>query len=142
MKVVDASVAAKWFLPEPGSDAALKLLSAPDRLLAPELIRLEVVAAIVRAFRNDRMTESVARDCCQAWDHLLNERMIQLINNNELHELAVKIALEIRHPFQDCLYLAAGKVMKAQVVTADDNLVKRGVKAVRHIQLLGTDDAN
>ena len=137
MRVVDASVAAKWFLPERGSSAAHELLSGHDRLVAPALIRLEVAAAIVRAFRADRMSEAVARDCCQAWDYLLGERVVQVIANDELHELAVKIAFEIKHSVQDCLYLAAGKAMKAPVLTADETLADRGGKAVR---LIGVGD--
>jgi predicted nucleic acid-binding protein len=135
MRVVDASVAAKWFLPEHGTPAAQKLLSGRERLIAPALIRLEVAAAIIRAFRENRMSETVARDCCQAWDHLLGERMIQLVENDELHESAVRIGFEIRHSVQDCLYLAVGRAMKAPVLTADKTLAERGGKAVRLIGL-------
>ena len=39
--MVDASVAAKWFLPEPDAAAALRLLDGPHRLAAPDLIRSE-----------------------------------------------------------------------------------------------------
>jgi predicted nucleic acid-binding protein len=49
MIVVDASVAAKWFLPEKGSSAALALQEGPSQLAAPDLIRMEVAAAITKA---------------------------------------------------------------------------------------------
>ncbi len=142
MIVVDASVAAKWFLPENGTSAAQKLLSGNQKLLAPALIRLEVAGAIVRAFGEDRMSETIARDCCQIWDQMLSDQMIQLIANDELHALAIKLAFEIRHSVQDCLYLAAGKAMKADVFTADKTLVDRGNKAVKNIRLLDDDHAN
>jgi predicted nucleic acid-binding protein len=38
MIVVDASVAAKWFLPETGSEEATQLLSGANKLIAPDLI--------------------------------------------------------------------------------------------------------
>lgn len=139
MRIVDASVAAKWFLPESGTVAAQKLLTGHHRLIAPALIRIEVAGAIVRAFRESRMSEAIARDCCQAWDQLLDDRIIQLIANDELYALAVKIAFEIRHTVQDCLYLAAGKAVKAPVLTADKTLAERGGKSVRLIGV-GDDD--
>lgn len=42
--VVDASVALKWFLPEPGHEAALAILDADDAgqpLLAPDWLLVE-----------------------------------------------------------------------------------------------------
>ena len=41
MRVIDAGVAVKGFLREPGSDAAVALLTGPDRLLATELARAD-----------------------------------------------------------------------------------------------------
>ena len=49
--IVDASVAAKWYLPEEDSDKALALLGMPLQLFAPSLIKLEVCAAITRRVR-------------------------------------------------------------------------------------------
>ena len=49
MIVIDANVAAKWLLPEPGSEAAVALQEGPQQLFAPDLIRLEVAAAIAGA---------------------------------------------------------------------------------------------
>ena len=39
--IVDASVAAKWFFPEEGSKAAIRLLDGKHNLLAPDLLRSE-----------------------------------------------------------------------------------------------------
>jgi len=48
--VVDASVAAKWFLPEPGTEAAIELrqrhLDGEVRLVAPDLLVYEVANAL------------------------------------------------------------------------------------------------
>src|SRR5262249_17520559 len=51
MIVLDASVAAKAYLEEPGSDEAIALLTGRENLLAPELIRVEVAAALLRRVR-------------------------------------------------------------------------------------------
>jgi len=46
MIVVDASVAMKWFLNDQDSSQALGLFHQSYKLVAPELIRIEVLAAI------------------------------------------------------------------------------------------------
>jgi predicted nucleic acid-binding protein len=38
MIVVDVSVAVKWFIPEPGEEAAAKLLDGKEGLIAPAVI--------------------------------------------------------------------------------------------------------
>jgi predicted nucleic acid-binding protein len=48
MIVIDASVAVKPYLEEPGADAATELLVGTERLLAPELIQTEVAGALCR----------------------------------------------------------------------------------------------
>jgi predicted nucleic acid-binding protein len=49
MIVVDASVAALWFLPQALSDQAGELLSSAEELVGPPLLRLEVESAVPRA---------------------------------------------------------------------------------------------
>ena len=49
--VVDASVAAMWFLPEPFSERAAALLETGHELVAARLIRLEVASALLKAVR-------------------------------------------------------------------------------------------
>ena len=44
-RVVDASVALRWFVEAPGSAAAAQLLSGRERLIAPDLIVAEVANA-------------------------------------------------------------------------------------------------
>ena len=49
--IVDASVAIKWFIDEPGSDAARRLWQDEPELLAPDLIVPEVCNAAWRKVR-------------------------------------------------------------------------------------------
>ena len=56
MIVVDASIAAKWYLNEPGSPEAAAFLTADAALLAPALIRIEVTGAIVRRYREGKLS--------------------------------------------------------------------------------------
>lgn len=53
--VVDASVAFKWFHPEPGDEAAMRMLDRHERgdvqLVVPSLLGLELVNAAARRWR-------------------------------------------------------------------------------------------
>ena len=54
--VVDAGVATMWFVPERHSDRAAPLLAPEYQLVAPDLIRIEVGSAVLKAIRRDEMT--------------------------------------------------------------------------------------
>jgi predicted nucleic acid-binding protein len=137
--VVDASVAAKWFLPEQGSDLADALLEGGDKLMAPGLIRVEVAAAITRRVRIGALDQPEAARACDAWREALDSGVVTIVPDEECLGEAVRIALDIRHPFQDCLYLALAARLDAQLVTADPKLVERGRSAWPSIRLLSQD---
>jgi predicted nucleic acid-binding protein len=134
--LVDASVAAKWLLPEPGSEAAIDLISGPDLLFAPALIRIEVLAAITRSTRMGEASgrESLAR--CEKWLHYLDDGAVSLVPDTALLADAVDLALSLKHPLQDCLYLAAAKNMKGRLVTADPTFAKRAKANYEHVEML------
>jgi predicted nucleic acid-binding protein len=62
--VVDANVAAKRYLPEIGTDAALELLDGPSQLFAPDLIRLEVLGSITRCVQTGKADVDETRKRC------------------------------------------------------------------------------
>ena len=119
MIVVDANVAAKWYLPEAGTEAALELMEGPSRLFAPELIRLEVLASITRCVRTGEAEREETRKRCRDWEIHLGAGVVTLIPQEELLEAALELSLEIKHNLQDCLYLAAARRLDASLVTAD-----------------------
>ncbi len=53
--VIDASVVAKWVLPEPGREPALALLNLYEanrlNLAAPRLLLIEVASVLVKRYR-------------------------------------------------------------------------------------------
>lgn len=131
--VIDASVAAQWVLLEAGSERALRLIQGPDELVAPGIVRLEVTGAVLRAFRTGRLSQTKAVDACEAWERLMSRSLLRIVPADDVFDLAVRLAFEIRHPLPDCLYLAVAKALKARLITADRTLHERG-KAV-HIQI-------
>lgn len=125
MILVDASVAAKWLLPEPGSEAALALMAGPDLLFAPSLIRMEVLGAITRRVRQGLASVEDSRDRCRKWLGYLDLGAITLTPEGAVLDEAVELAMAIQHPLADCLYLAAAKSLNAKLITADEPFFER-----------------
>lgn len=142
MIVVDASVAAKWYLPEVGSDAALELFSGPHLLYAPDLIRLEVLAALTRRVRTTDATAEESLSRCQTWLRHLHAGAVSLVPEHDILEEAVGLSLGIRHNLQDCLYLAAAQRLDASLVTADRTFQERASPHYGRVSLLPGCEAN
>lgn len=137
MLVVDASVAVKWFIPEAGEGAAAKLLGGKPRLVAPSLFRLEVTGAIIRRYREGHVSEKRAREGTQAWEAMLERRVVHLVSNAELYEDAVQMAFLAKHALADCMYLVAARRFEAPVITADRPMLERGSRVYKNITFLG-----
>jgi len=98
--VVDASVALKWVLDEPGSEAAVALR---DReLIAPALWLAEAANALWRHARAGEISDDEA---AVYFSELLQAPVASLPIEQHL-EPALKLAIEIGHPVYDCIYLA------------------------------------
>src|SRR5438876_12157295 len=130
MIVVDASIAAKWYLHEAGSDVAATLLTSTAVLIAPVLIRVEVTGAVLRRYREGKLSLERAREACDLWDADLAGGALRLVPDETLILPARSIAFQIRHAIQDCLYLAAAvEAGRARLVTADPTFHARAVAA-------------
>ena len=136
MIVVDASVAVKAYLAEDGSDAATALLAAETRLLAPELIRLEVTAALCRRVRKQELQADDARVRIDHWLGQLRNGLIALSPDQDVLADAVALSLDLRHPVQDCLYLAVARRFEVPLVTADRAFVDRVSSVYPTVRLL------
>jgi predicted nucleic acid-binding protein len=116
--VVDASVATKWFIKEPRREQALKVLDAPARH-APDLIIAEVANVAWKKAVRGEVTGDQARVICvsvQRYFHLLHR-------SEALIARAIEIALRLRHPVYDCLYLACAERAGGRLITADAKLL-------------------
>jgi predicted nucleic acid-binding protein len=121
MLVVDASVAVKWFLVEPGDREALALLDGDEPLIAPELVVAEVVNAVWKRLVSGGVDASQAADVPRAIPKVFAE----LRPIGPLAARALEIAAELRHPAYDCFYLALAEDQSAKLVTADRRLAGR-----------------
>ena len=115
--VVDASVAAKWVLNEPDSEAARRIFERGP-LLVPDLLWAELGSLL---WRRQCVGEfSVADARMMLLD--LRKLPVKSYAINPLLPLAFEIALAIDHSVYDCVYLALADRENCRVVTADRRL--------------------
>ena len=136
MIVVDANVAAKWFLPEKGSAEAEQLLSSARKILAPGLIRADVGGAITRKVRNGKVTAEDDFRLCGLWVKQLEQDVVSLIPDGDVFDSAVRLSVEIKHALQDCLYLAVARKYDVPLITADKPFRDRAVPFDKRVSLL------
>jgi predicted nucleic acid-binding protein len=136
MIVVDASIAAKWYLNEAGSEQAAALLTSNAILIAPALIRIEVNGAILRRYREGKLSLERAREACDLWETDLAVGVLRLVPDETLIIPARAIAFQIKHAIQDCLYLAvAVEADHSRLVTADPTFHARATPAFPFVEL-------
>lgn len=111
--VVDASVALKWVLDEAGSEAAGALLA--EDLIAPELWLLEAANALWRRGQRGELSSDAVRERLA----VLRQAPISSTRIEEDLVVAADLAIRLRHPVYDCLYLALAIRERTWVVTAD-----------------------
>ena len=133
--VVDASVAAKWFLPEPDASAALRLLDGRRRLAAPDLIRAEVGNVVWKLHARELLRSEEASEMIE---HFLS-LPLDIYDSAFLLEPAVEIAMTTQRTVYDSLYLALAIELGTTVITADEKWVNalEGGRFERSVRLLG-----
>lgn len=115
--VVDANVAVKWVLAEAGSDRARSLSAIP--LQAPGLLHVECANILWKKVRLGELSKDRAlKDFV-----VLLRAPVALTRTSELLDDALRLAIELRHPVYDCLYLALALRHDLPLVTADRRLV-------------------
>lgn len=118
--VVDASVAVKWFLPETDSAPARELLVEADLLIAPDILPIEIGNVFWKARRLGKM------EAVQAEIALATLRGVIVLHSAEaMAEGALRLSFALDHPIYDCLYLLLAEQQDAQLITADQRLVRR-----------------
>jgi predicted nucleic acid-binding protein len=111
--IIDASVALKWVLDEPGSDAAVTLHD--QELIAPALWLAEAANAL---WRRARIGEISDDEAASRFSELMNAPVASIPIEPHLRA-ALELATEIGHPVHDCIYLALALHRRTHMVTAD-----------------------
>jgi predicted nucleic acid-binding protein len=125
--VVDASVAAKWFVPEEDSGLAMRLLQPHVRLIAPDLLYAELGSVFMKRLgRGD-----LSREQCSAAFRELAQMPVATEATACLTDTAYAIATETGRSVYDCLYLALAAIRDVPLVTEDLRLWN-ALQSTRH----------
>lgn len=116
--VVDASVAAKWFLEEDFSAEAARLLHPAHYLHAPEFLYLELDHVLCKRIRRGELTAEEAEEIRA----MLSFFPVQSHPTSLLQDPAFALASSIGRGIYDCLYLILARFLGIRMVTADRRL--------------------
>jgi predicted nucleic acid-binding protein len=123
--VLDACVAAKWWLPAPQENLrreALNLLEryadGEIRFIVPDLFWLELGNILWKAMRQRRCPRSLADTAITE----ARERKFPTVSSGELLTDAFAIAAAFDRAVYDCVYVALAVAFNGELVTADERL--------------------
>lgn len=116
--IVDASIAAKWFVEEEFADAALRLFDDANQLHAPDFLLLEMDSVLCKWIRRGTITVMDASDIRTA----LRQYPIHTHSFLGLLDPAYAIANQTGRSIYDCLYVVLATLLDGQMVTADRGL--------------------
>jgi predicted nucleic acid-binding protein len=121
--VIDANIAAKWFLPEADSAKALQLRedfhNGVHELIAPDIYPLEVGHALTKGLRKGRTTPAQA---AQDFQYLFTS-LPTLLPHAPLLPRAFALSSRYRIAINDCLYVVLADREGVPLVTSDQKLI-------------------
>lgn len=123
--VIDASIAVKWVVQEPGTTEALALRKAA--LAAPDLLVPECANILWKKHRLGQLTVGEAKAAAQ----LLERADIELVPMRVHLHAATALAIELDHPAYDCLYIALALEKGCAFATADQRLLRKAQQSAR-----------
>jgi predicted nucleic acid-binding protein len=132
--VIDASVALKWTVTEPGSDAANALLERDMLLVAPEHLLGEVGDGLRKRVAQGRLTPE---DAVAAIDSILRLE-IEFVSGAERWARTLTDALRWGVTTYDALYVAVAVDLGAELITADQRLLASAISV--GLPVRGLDD--
>ena len=115
MIVVDASIAVKWTVSEPGRGDALRILDRHEELAAPDLLLPEVS----NVFRKKLKLGEVSEHQFDAAIAAIKVAIQRFVPSIDLVDDAVLLSRSLDHATYDCFYLACALPL-GRLVTADE----------------------
>jgi predicted nucleic acid-binding protein len=123
--VLDSSVALKWVLAEPDSGRAIRLRdeynASIHELLAPDFFIPEIANGVAVAERQGRITGGQAA----IFFHDIIRNAPAIHPTPFLLIRAIEISLSTNQAVYDCIYVALAEREGCQMVSADDQLVRK-----------------
>ena len=137
--IVDASVAVKLIVAEPGTVEARELCFAQATLAAPDWLVIEAASAIWGKVMRGEVLASDAPTLNRALPPFFET----LHPSRALLDEGMRLAIDLRHHVYDCIYLGLALREGQQLVTADKAFVASARRAGfdEHVQLLSWNGA-
>jgi len=124
--VVDASVAAKWFLPEPNHEKAKQFLQEEEYFVVPDYFFIDMESLFTKKVRQRLLTISEAEEAVNK----LNQLPLQHVDWYRLRETAFHLAAGFSVSYYDAIYAALALTIKSTLISADRRLIK-AVKSLK-----------
>ncbi len=134
--VIDASVAAKWYVKEEHGEAALRLLGERIRLHAPDFFLLEMDNVLCKHVRGGSISVPDGDDIRVT----LRTSDIRYYRFDSLRDRAYEIATLTGGSAYDCLYVSLAVVLGERMVTADRRFYNRIAKSPFAAHVLWVED--
>lgn len=122
--VIDASIALKWVISEPGTQAALALRRS-GKLIAPELLLADCASVLCKKVARGELTNDEALLAAR----LLHASGVEFVPTRALLEPAMLIAFDIDLPASACVHVALAAARNCRFVTARAQLVRKAAQA-------------
>ena len=137
-RVVDTSVAVKWFFDEPLSAAALEILrdarSGANPLVVPDLIYPEFGNAVRKRVVRHGLAPEDGALIVAAFSRL---PFRDVLPSRPLLPGAYRLAIEHDCTVYDAVFLAAGSTTRSELVTADEQLYRAVAGKIARVKWLG-----
>lgn len=143
--VIDASIAAKWFLDDESdvdlaTDILAEFLAGDIELHAPRVFMYEVCSLLAKACGGRRLTKADGSQ--KVRDLFALAQSIELIELEETSAVSsLEMSADFSKTFKDMTYLWLAEELDCQWCTADEKVLKGGSPAafpIRRILILST----
>lgn len=117
--VIDASIGIQWVVRETGSAQAVRFIDRSP--IVPGLFFAECANILWKKVERKELSVIAAQDRAAA----LSMVSLDIVPDTDVFEHALALACELGHPAYDCIYIAAARLRKVPLVTADRRLIER-----------------
>jgi predicted nucleic acid-binding protein len=122
--VLDASIGIKWFVDEPDSREAERILTLVESIRVPDLFAIEVAASLTKHHRGRQITSAqldmaLSRLQAIASGSLIVEPTSRLVGRS------AEMSRALHHSLYDCVYLALAESRHVPLMTADRIFAKK-----------------
>ncbi len=134
--VIDANIAAKWYLPEADSAVAERLFELDAEFHSPTFLETEFASI----FWKHSIAQTSSIEVWRVAQAQLKKAIPNWHPDAQLHDLALELAISHEHHVFDCIYLALAIQIDGIVVTADKQFLAKFGKSAYAERVIALDD--